>query len=150
MANFDLGHPVCKKEYVIENICNFKFSENHLKYNTCPILVRWDYPLLTIDDFSPVTAIAAIVAIELKEPESLARTKCLFDDASSEDRSRSLSSPQRILDPILEKKILPLLFLLTVCLEWEKNEKYSSLFLWLLPWENVNRKFSICLLLDGM
>ena len=47
------------------------------------------------------------------------------------------------------KKILPLLFLLTVCLEWEKNEKYSSLFLWLLPWENVNRKFSICLLLDS-
>ena len=45
---------------------------------------------MTIDDFSPVTAIAAFVAIELKEPESLARTKCLFDDASSEDRSRSI------------------------------------------------------------
>ena len=26
------------------------------------------------------------------------------------------------------KKFLPLLFLLTVCLEWEKNEKYSRLF----------------------
>ena len=75
---------------------------------------------MTIDDFSPVTAIAAFVAIELKEPESLARTKCLFDDASSEDRSRSLSSPQRILDPILEKNFAIIIF--TYCLPRMRKE----------------------------